>query len=283
VLEDKDDDGEAIREFLEDGGDDERAKADGIGGDEEKSDLPSEGSADKAVKEAGMGDRWGILAADEIEHEIEGRDDEQAPDGSNPEDDFGKLHANLPERPDWTRKLHSRLRMKLKCEPASGLGDNVGVTRDFPPLAIFVPPDDGNAEKFCLARIGHLASPSDGFAACENHDVPVDVKVLNLTIKSGDDQKARLDHTQDLLLIHELVERIGDDKLVGPQVGQGFWVFIQKGLNFKGAETTNFGFGALVGLACGGGLRGARGDREAEEYKKTQGNRQEMMHGLVPP
>src|ERR1700722_16603941 len=68
------------------------AEADGIAGDDREGELPSEASADEPVVEGGVSDRRRVLAADQVEHEVEGCEDEDAPDGGDPEKDFGEFH-----------------------------------------------------------------------------------------------------------------------------------------------------------------------------------------------
>lgn len=93
MLRDENDDRNGVSEFFEDGGNHDGAKADGIGCDQQKRDLPDEGETGEAVIESGMRDRRRILRADALEKEVERRDEEQSPDAGDREDDFCEFHA----------------------------------------------------------------------------------------------------------------------------------------------------------------------------------------------
>lgn len=93
MLQNQGNDSDSVCEFLDDGGNHQGTEPHGIGADEEKGDLPGEGGPDETVEEAGMSDGRRILCADQIEHKIEGSDNEQAPDTGDVEDDLGKSHA----------------------------------------------------------------------------------------------------------------------------------------------------------------------------------------------
>ena len=60
--------------------------------DEEKRNLPSQGGRYKSVKKSGMGDRRRIISADQVKHEVERRDDQDAPNARDPENDLCKSH-----------------------------------------------------------------------------------------------------------------------------------------------------------------------------------------------
>ena len=95
MLEVENDQGCGVAELLEDRGDHHGAEPHRIASDYEEGELPCEACANEAVVESGMRDGRGILAADCVEHEVERREDEDAPDESDPEDDFGKFHFCL--------------------------------------------------------------------------------------------------------------------------------------------------------------------------------------------
>src|SRR5579863_3416366 len=93
MLEVENGEGRAVAELFEQGRDHHGAEAHRVAGDYEEGGLPGEGNADEAVVEGGVRDGWRVLAADCVEHEIERREDEDAPEGGDPEDDFGEFHG----------------------------------------------------------------------------------------------------------------------------------------------------------------------------------------------
>lgn len=96
AVQDQSHDGRGVGHFFEDGGEHQGAIADRISGDEAKSDLPGERAADETVKEARMRDGRRVFLTDEVKHEVERGDDEQAPDACNPEDNFREFQGRLP-------------------------------------------------------------------------------------------------------------------------------------------------------------------------------------------
>ena len=91
-MQDKDDDSHAVSELLEHRRNHERAITRRVRGNEEEGDLPRQREACKSVKESGVSDRRGISAANEIEHEVERRNDQQAPNACDAESDFRESH-----------------------------------------------------------------------------------------------------------------------------------------------------------------------------------------------
>ena len=87
--------GDGVGGFFQDRGNHQGTKTNGIRGDEAEGDLPGEGASDESIKKAGMRNCRRILAADEIKHEIEGSNDEQAPHAGNPKHDFCEFHVPL--------------------------------------------------------------------------------------------------------------------------------------------------------------------------------------------
>src|ERR1700722_16987037 len=81
---------DAVDEFLQHRGNHHGPKAYWIGGDYKERDLPYQRRPDEAVVETGMRERRRILAADQVEHEVKWREDEESPDCCNPEDDLGE-------------------------------------------------------------------------------------------------------------------------------------------------------------------------------------------------
>src|SRR5579859_5332177 len=86
------DDRDGPDQLFEDGGDHDGAEADGVAGDEDKGQLPDKREAGKTVIEGRMCNRRRVLFANRVEQEIEGRNDEEAPDTGDPEHNFGKFH-----------------------------------------------------------------------------------------------------------------------------------------------------------------------------------------------
>src|SRR5215468_3942569 len=66
-----------------------------ISRDDHKRKLPRECATCESVIEAWMSNRRRILATYRVVEEIKWRDDENAPNGSNPENYRGKFHAHL--------------------------------------------------------------------------------------------------------------------------------------------------------------------------------------------
>lgn len=95
VLEEEGDERNAVRGFFQDAGKHQRTVTNGVRRNDAEGNLPGQGRTDEAVIERWMGERWRIFAADETEHEVKGRDDEQAPDPSEPEDYFCEFHKVL--------------------------------------------------------------------------------------------------------------------------------------------------------------------------------------------
>jgi len=82
------------------------------------------------------------------------------------------------------------------------------VARDLPPASSLFDPHCCKAQVFGFRGIWHLSAPHDSLASRDNYDVPIHTEIFNLSIKRGDYEKARIDHSQNLLLGHELVQRI---------------------------------------------------------------------------
>src|SRR5450432_922009 len=82
----------AVPELLQHGGNDHHSEAVRIACDDYEGELPHDGRANEAVIKRGMSDRRRILATDKIEHEIQRREDEDAPDGGNRENYFSEFH-----------------------------------------------------------------------------------------------------------------------------------------------------------------------------------------------
>ena len=69
---------------------------------------------------------------------------------------------------------------------------------------------------FGLSGVRHLAAPPDNLTSGHDHGVSINPEILNLQIMGSDYEKSRIDHSQELLLGYELVQRICHDKIVGP-------------------------------------------------------------------
>ncbi len=83
--------GNEVGKLFEDGGKHHEAEADGIECDDNKGKLPGESEADEAVVKGGVGDGWRVIAADQVEYEVKRSEDQNAPDGGDPESEFGFL------------------------------------------------------------------------------------------------------------------------------------------------------------------------------------------------
>jgi hypothetical protein len=94
-LQNQDNHGNGVHYFFENGGNHHWAKTDGVSGDEDESDLPNQSDADEAVEESWVSDGWRIVLTNEIEHEVQRGDDEEAPDGGDPENDSCKFQCRL--------------------------------------------------------------------------------------------------------------------------------------------------------------------------------------------
>ena len=105
VLQDEKEDGGSVGKFFDYGGNHHGTEAHRIGGDDAESDLPGERESDEAVIEAGVSDGRGILAADEVEHEVQGKNYEETPDACDPENDFGEFHGTPPRIKNGTNTI----------------------------------------------------------------------------------------------------------------------------------------------------------------------------------
>jgi len=93
VLRHEKHDRDAIAEFLKNRRNHQRPVAERVSGNYKKGNLPSQGRAGKTIEKTGMGDCWWIVPAYRIKHEVEGRNYQHAPDGSDPKDDPGKFQG----------------------------------------------------------------------------------------------------------------------------------------------------------------------------------------------
>src|SRR5580698_8380357 len=84
---------DAVAKFLDYGCGNDRPKARGIGRDDQKGKLPRNPSADETVIKSRMGNRWRILRADEIEHEIKRSEDQKSPNSGDPENSLSEFHG----------------------------------------------------------------------------------------------------------------------------------------------------------------------------------------------
>jgi hypothetical protein len=73
-------------------------------------------------------------------------------------------------------------------------------------------PDSCEPEIFAFAGIWHPTAPNDGFSASDNHDIAVSAEILDLPVERCDDQKAGINHSQNLLLRNKLVQRVSTTK-----------------------------------------------------------------------
>ena len=104
----------------------------------------------------------------------------------------------------------------------SRLGRNdIGMPRDLlPPSALFHP-DGCEPEIFAFAGIWHPTAPNDDFSASDNHEIAVNPEILDLPIERCDDEKAGINHSQNLLLRNKLVQRVSHDEIIRPQTRHG--------------------------------------------------------------
>src|SRR5271154_6332051 len=130
ALLDQSEDGHTVIDFFQYRRNHQRAKANWVRGDEEKRDLPGQPESHESIEESWMGDgRW-ISAADQIKHEVQRSDDQQAPNAGNPEHYLGKYHlpshgwrfGDLTEEAvigESRRTVQSRSADKLQCHRAN--------------------------------------------------------------------------------------------------------------------------------------------------------------------
>src|ERR1044072_482954 len=100
--------------------------------------------------------------------------------------------------------------------------------RDLLPLPALFHPDSCEPEIFAFAGLWHPTAPNDGFSARDNHYIAVDPEILDLPVERCDDQKAGIDHSQNLLLRNKLVQRVSHGEIVRPQPRHGPAVVFQK-------------------------------------------------------
>jgi hypothetical protein len=92
ILQIEHDQGSAVTKLLEHGRNHHRAEARGVSGNHEECDLEGQPHTDEAIVKRGMSDGRGILASDQIEYEIQRREHQDAPNGSDPKYDLGEFH-----------------------------------------------------------------------------------------------------------------------------------------------------------------------------------------------
>ena len=93
--------------------------------------------------------------------------------------------------------------------------------RDLLPMPALFHPDSCEPEIFAFAGIWHPTAPNDGFSASDNHDIAVDPEILDLPIERCDNEKAGINHSQNLLLRNKLVQRVRHDEIVRLQTCHG--------------------------------------------------------------
>lgn len=125
---------------------------------------------------------------------------------------------------------------------------DVGVSRHFLEVAILFHPYGGEAKMLGVAGIGHASAPDDGLGAGDDDGVAVNVEVFDLPVVRSDDEKTGFHHPEHVVLLNELIQRIGDDEIVGPEVRHAAHIFVDEGLRLGGVQPADFLFG-------GGGLR----------------------------
>ena len=113
-----------------------------------------------------------------------------------------------------------------------------------PPSALFHP-DGCEPEIFAFAGIWHLTAPNDDFSASHNHDIAVDPEVLDLPVERCDDEKAGINHSQNLLLRNKLVQRVSHDEIVRPQTRHGRAIVFQESIDFFRVQPSNLLFSAV--------------------------------------
>ena len=103
--------------------------------------------------------------------------------------------------------------------------------RDLLPPPTLFHPDSCEPEIFAFAGIRHPTAPNDGFSASDNHDIAIDPEVLDLAVERCDDEKAGINHSQNLLLRSNLVQRVSHDEIVRPQTSHGRAIVLQKSID----------------------------------------------------
>lgn len=97
-----------VAEFFENGQKHDRAKTYRIAGNDDEHELPGQAGAEESVIKAGVSDRWRILSADGVEHEVQGRKDEKAPEKGDVKHDTGKFHRGDCKRKRMVGEANSR-------------------------------------------------------------------------------------------------------------------------------------------------------------------------------
>ena len=85
--------GRSVAEFLDHRRNHHRTQAHRVPGNHDECDLKSQPHADESVVKRGMRDGRGVLAPDQIEHEIERREYQHAPNAGDPKHDLGEFHG----------------------------------------------------------------------------------------------------------------------------------------------------------------------------------------------
>src|SRR5579863_972297 len=131
MLEIENDERRSVTELLQHGGNHHGTIADGVASDYQECELPCQPQSDETVIESGMRDGGRVVAANHVEHEIEGREDDNAPDESDPENDLGESHCclgyrNLPPSRKGREKWDTRRVSRQKCKRRAALADSRG-------------------------------------------------------------------------------------------------------------------------------------------------------------
>src|SRR5579863_6700254 len=85
--------GGAVAKLLQHGGNHHEAKPRRVYCDQEEYDLEGQTDADETVVEGGVSDGRRIFLPDQVEDEIQGREDQNAPNACGPKNDLGEFHG----------------------------------------------------------------------------------------------------------------------------------------------------------------------------------------------
>src|SRR6185437_6457293 len=99
---------------------------------------------------------------------------------------------------------------------------------DLLPVSLLFHPYSGETEVFSFPCVWHLSTPYHRLAAVYNHGAAIDGDGLDLPVIRSDHQEAGFDHSQHLLLVHEFLQWVGDNEIIGPQTRQRFRVRVKE-------------------------------------------------------
>src|SRR5262245_41986206 len=121
-----------------------------------------------------------------------------------------------------------------------------------PPSALFHP-DSCEPEIFAFTGVWHPPAPDHSFSAGDHNYVTVDSQIIDLPLEGRYDEKAGIDHSQNLLLRHKLVQWIRHNEIVRPQTRHCSAIVFSKRVDLLRAEPSNLisrGICACIRSCC---------------------------------